>query len=126
MIGEVMQFTMKFLILIFIVANLSGCAGLYSCSRISDNPSAFLECQAKNGNPEAQYQMGLTAFNEGKIDNAVKWLKKAAKPRDNRTPIFIPSGNSGNVKIRMEETGLSKPGHFEAQQLLNKINEEDK
>ena len=74
------------------------------------------------GDQEQQYQLGLAAYEAGDMDTAVKWLKKAATHRDNRTPIFIPTGN-GDFRIQMEETGLSEAGHVGAQRLLEEIEE---
>lgn len=60
-----MVLIIKISILTTLALNLSGCAELYNCSRITDNPSAFQECQAKNSNQDAQYEMGRIAFDGG-------------------------------------------------------------
>lgn len=116
-----MSFTIKFLIPIFLTAGLSGCAySLTDCSKYSGT-SEYNECLAAQGDQQMQYVLGLAAYEAGDTDGAIKWLKLAAKPRDNRTPIFIPNGNNGDVRIELQETGLSKPGHYDAQELLEKI-----
>ena len=108
-------------LLVAFSASLSGCAyALQDCSKLVGT-SDYNLCLAENGDQEAQYQLGLAAYEAGNTDEAIKWLEKAAKRRDNRTPIFIPKGNSGDVRIEMRETGLSKPGHTGAQRLLEEI-----
>ncbi|MEZ5757151.1 MAG: hypothetical protein R3D86_02900 [Emcibacteraceae bacterium] len=106
---------------------LCGCAaGFQDCGQYAGQEiysEKYTECLAANGDQEAQYQLGLAAYEAGDTDTAISWLKKSAKPRDNRTPVFIPKGNSGDVRIEMRETGLSKPGYIEAERLLEKINE---
>ncbi|MCP5382197.1 MAG: hypothetical protein H6912_07485 [Kordiimonadaceae bacterium] len=101
---------------------LCGCtAGFQDCGQYAGT-DRYTECLASNGDQEAQYQLGLAAYQAGNTDTAISWLEKSAKPRDNRTPVFIPKGNSGDVRIEMRESGLSKPGHIAAQELLDRIN----
>lgn len=123
LIGEVMHFTIKFLILVVFPISLSGCAGLYNCSRITDNPSAFQECQAKNGNQEAQYKMGLAAFNDGKTKTAIKWLKKAAKDTHETIIGFRDTDNEGGFIVTQKRTGNVTRGHYKARMLLAHIYE---
>lgn len=111
------------MMLVGLPLSTSGCAySLSSCNDFSGT-AKYDECLAAQGHQEKQYELGLVAYRSGNMDDAIKWLKKAAEPRDNRTPIFIPKGN-GDVRIQMQETGLSTPGHYGAQQLLDKIYEE--
>lgn len=110
-------------IISFFIGNVSGCAGLYNCGRITDNPSAFQECQAKNGIPEAQYEMGRKAYEAGDIKTAIKWLSKAA--RDNHETIigFRDTDNEGGFIVTSERTGNVTRGHYEARKLLVHIYE---
>jgi TPR repeat protein len=119
-----MQFTLKLLILIALLANVYGCAGLYNCSRITNNPSAFQECQAKNGNQDAQYEMGRIAFDRGDTNTAIKWLKKAAKDTPEIITGFRDANNDSGFIVTQERTGNVKRGHYEARMLLIKIYEE--
>jgi uncharacterized protein Smg (DUF494 family) len=93
-----MYFTIKFLILIMITTSVSGCASggfQNNFSDLSDDPTAFRQCSASQGNQQAQYELGLEAFNSGDIDTALKWLNRAAQSRPHSFPVYIPSGNSG-------------------------------
>ncbi len=117
-----MHFTIKFLILIVVSITLSGCAGLYNCSRITDNPAAFQECQAKNGNSNAQYELGLAAYEIGNIETAIKWLKKAASPDTALSHIYMPPvGGQKYGSVLSLPKSNPYPGHKEAQLLLSKI-----
>ena len=117
-----MRFTMNVLLLIILAVIVSGCAGLYNCGRITDNPSAFQECQAKNGMPEAQYQMGLIAYNEGDTKTAIKWLKKAAKDTHETYIGFRDANNDSGFIVTQERTGNVIRGHRKARNLLERIN----
>lgn len=124
---SIMKFASRiFLICLMIFGftiNFSGCAyGLTDCSKYAGT-GEYNQCLASNGDQQMQYELGLAAYEAADTDAAIKWLEMAAKPRDNRTPIFIPNGNNGDVRIELQETGLSKPGHYGAQELLDKIYE---
>lgn len=119
-----MGFTIKILTLTFLFANLSACAGLYNCSRITDNPSSFQECQAKNGNQEAQYQLGLISFNGGDTKTAIKWLKKSAKDTHETITGFRDANNDSGFIVTQKRTGNVIRGHIQAKILLDHIYEE--
>jgi len=108
-------------ITLFTIIFISSCSHTgHSCDQFLGT-TEYTPCLAGKGDQDAQYEMGRAAYEGGDIDEAVKWLEQAAKKRDGRTPIFIPKGNSGDVRIEMRETGLSKPGHAGAKILLEKI-----
>ena len=116
-------FLLTFIIVLPIIW-LSGCGHTgHSCDQFLGT-AEYTPCLASKGDQDAQYKMGRAAYEEGDIDEAVKWLKQAAKKRDGRIPIFIPEGSGGDVRIEMRESGLSKPGHKGSKRLLERINSE--
>ena len=113
-----MSFTIKSFILILISYNLFGCTGFYNCSKLQDNPSAFQQCQAKNGDDEAQYQLGRQAYENGDIKTALKWLRKAAHDTQETMITFDKEG-----RVRSNITGKVIRGHYDARMLLAHIYE---
>ncbi len=119
-----MQITLKFLAIIMLSVCLSGCATFRNCDSFTDDPIAQRYCLADQGDEEAQYNIAVDTMELGDTKNAIKWLEKAAEPKSDRIPDFIPTGNNGDVRIQMYERGPKTPGHKKAQLLLGKIYEE--
>lgn len=117
------QIFYAFISLLFVIG-IVGCSHSgHSCDQFLGT-TEYTPCVAEKGDQEAQFEVGRAAYEDGDIDEAVKWLEQAAKRRDGRTPVFIPKGSSGDVRIEMRETGLSKPGHEGAKRMLERINSE--
>ncbi len=106
------------MILVGLSTSVSGCA--YSLANCNDysGTAKYDECLASQGDKELQYQLGRSAYEEGNMDEAIKWLKKAAKKRREYMTIY-----TGSDVAETLETGNYEPGHKEAIKLLIDIHE---
>ncbi|WP_417318116.1 tetratricopeptide repeat protein [Emcibacter sp.] len=105
---------------------LNSCAGLLlpDCSKVRDDFEKFRECRAKNGDREAQYNIGREAFVDEDYKTALKWLKIAAEPNSGYTYIYIPPvGSQKYGTTKRVDTHDAHPGHSGAQTLLAEIYE---
>ena len=99
---------------------LSGCtAGFQDCYQYAGTEK-YTECLASNGDQEAQYQLGLAAYQARNMDTAIKWLKKASKINRERMTLYTNSDVAETL-----ETGNYEPGHKGAINLLEKILKEE-
>ena len=100
---------------------LSSCASFLmpDCSKLTGDFERYRECQAKNGDREAQYNIGREAFAGGDYKTALKWLKMAARPNPGFTYIYVPPvGSQKYGTTKRIETHDAHPGHSGAQFLL--------
>ncbi|WP_321391357.1 hypothetical protein [Emcibacter sp.] len=105
---------------------LNSCASMFlpDCSKLTGDFQKYRECQAKNGNREAQYNIGREAFVAGDYKTALKWLKIAATPNPGFTYIYIPPvGSQKYGTTQRIDTHDAHPGHSGAQSLLAEIYE---
>lgn len=104
---------------------ISGCAGgLFNqdCSKLPVNSLEKKECSASQGDQQAQFELGVEAFNAGDTNSAIKWFERAAQKRPSRLPIYVPPvGNQSAGAIMLVETNNGTNGHGSANFLLYKI-----
>ena len=122
MIGVVMNFTIKFLVLIVITAGLSGCTyTVAGCEKYADTDEYYLYL-AELGSEQAQYKLGLAAHEVGDMDEAIKWLERAAEPASGRSAAYLPPvGGRSYGSVLSYDTGRASDGHRDAQLLLARI-----
>ena len=97
---------------------LCGCAGGFQDCGQYAGTDWYTECLVSNGDQEAQYQLGLAAYQAGDTDTAIKWLEKAAEITGERNSVSIPGTQLNSF------TGYGTLGNYDAQILLAKIYEE--
>lgn len=92
------------------------------CTKLSGDPLAYRQCIASQGNTNAQYELGVRAFEEQDYPAALKWLKLAAAPNSGRTAVYMPPvGGQAYGTVMMMDSGLATAGHAGAQSLLAQI-----
>ena len=69
--------------------------------------------------------LGNTEFRNGNYDTAIKWFKRAARPRSSQGPMYLEDpARSRSERVFEEEIRPGLPGHNSAQRMLIKIYEE--
>lgn len=127
-----MKHIFKKLVLITILIaptfNLSGCAYYFTnCNKFAVGSQQYHECLAAHDVKEAQYVLGLEAYETGDIKTAKKWLKRAARPESKTIPVYMPPvGGQKYGTIMYFDKPSPQPGHSDARILLNKIEDEEK
>lgn len=114
--------SVKLLSIPFLFFLLTSCFIGKNCQELSDDPLAYRQCIASQGDKQAQYELGLEAYDAGDTKTALKWLRLSARPIPSKTPIYSPPvGNETVGTILMLDNGIASPGHPAAQALLKKI-----
>ncbi|QDE26296.1 sel1 repeat family protein [Paremcibacter congregatus] len=113
----------KFCLVSLLVLILPGCSMFArDCAKLAADPAAYRACQAGQGDAQAQYELGLAAYDARDYATARRWLKLAATPSSGRTPIYMPPvGGQTYGTVMMMDTGSASAGHRGAQLLLAEI-----
>ena len=112
-------------IMVITLSLVSACSLKKNCSELVDDPTAYRQCQASNGDKQAQYEIGRDAFQTNDTNLAIKWLERAAQPvsgQETYSKPAMPGESYGTAFVY--DTGPISSGHNEAQKLLAKIYEE--
>lgn len=104
---------------------ITSCTSLgFQCDTLPVGSIEQQNCLAIGGDKDAQYQLGLEAYNVGDRKTALRWLEMAAKPIPSKIPIYSPPVGNGKVgTVMMLNNGIGEAGHPKAQSLIDKINE---
>lgn len=122
------MFDKKFKITIFIFSLLllSSCSTMQQdCGVLAGDRDAYRNCMAEQGNQNAQFELGMAAFEGEDFDAAINWFKRAARPRASQNPAYLEGPAKSRRDIAYEEDikpGL--PGHNTALRMLVRIYEE--
>lgn len=110
---------------VLLVLVMPGCSiFVKDCTKLSQDPAAYRQCQASQGNVTAQYELGLQAYETKDYKVALKWLKLASSSSSGRTPIYMPPvGGQQYGTVMMMDTGQATAGHAKAQILLAEMYE---
>lgn len=80
---------------------------------------------ADQGNQNAQFELGMAAFEGQDYDRAIDWLKRAARPRADQIPNYLDSPAKSRSDITHDATMKSAlPGHNTALRMLVRIYDE--
>ncbi|MDA0707882.1 MAG: hypothetical protein O2963_02240 [Proteobacteria bacterium] len=91
-----------------------------NCGKYVDSdPDALLLCQAKRGNEEAQYQVGMNAYYIENYKEARTWFRRAASGRAYEYALYQPPiGNQKYGTTIMLPTNSGSEGHSRAKSML--------
>jgi len=111
------------IILVLALLSLAGCSMfIKDCGKLSGDETAYRHCTASQGNAQAQYELGLAAYELADYQTALKWLKLAAAPDSGRIPVYMPPvGGQKYGTVMMMDSGRATAGHRAAQSLLAEI-----
>ena len=116
----------KVTIFVFTLLLLSSCSTMQQdCRSLSGDRDAYRNCMADQGNQNAQFELGMAAFEGKDYDRAIDWFKRAARPRASQYPAYLEGPAKSRSDIAYEEDmkpGL--PGHNTALRMLVRIYEE--
>lgn len=115
-----MRLILKFALTCFGVLILPGCSiFIEDCTKHANDPEAYRQCSASQGDSQAQYELGLEAYEQQDYKTALKWLKLAAASDSGRTAVYMPpAGGQKYGTVMMMDTGQGTAGHSGAQRLL--------
>jgi len=108
---------------VMLVFILPGC-GIFikDCAKLSGDDEAYQQCLASRGNQQAQYELGLVAYEGKDYKTSLKWLKLAASQHSGRTAVYTPPvGGQKYGTVMMMDSGPATAGHAGAQSLLADI-----
>ena len=105
---------------------LSSCGTLHTdCTTLTGDRDAYRDCMATQGNQVAEFELGMAAYEGEDYDTAIKWFKRAARPRSSQGPMYLEDpARSRSERVFEEEIRPGLPGHNTAQRMLVKIYEE--
>ena len=116
----------KAALLVLSLVMLSSCSTMQQdCSSLIDDRDGYRNCMADQGNQNAQFELGMIAFEGQDYDKAIGWFKRAARPRADQIPNYLDSPAKSRSDITHDETMKSAlPGHNTALRMLVRIYDE--
>jgi len=114
---------LRVIVTVILLMALPGCSlFIADCSKLVDDLAAYRKCTASQGDSQAQYELGLQAFEAKDYKMALKWLKLAATPNSGRSAVYMPPvGGATYGTVMMMDTGQATTGHKGAQALLKEM-----
>ncbi len=118
-----MTYVFKIALFLISLALLNGCAfGRTDCNSLTNDRAGYRLCNANQGSEISQYELGVAAYDAKDYKTALKWLKRAANPRQeqNYSDLFS-NDNNKYPKVIPENNLRIRPGHSGAQSLLARM-----
>ncbi|MBT6037543.1 MAG: sel1 repeat family protein [Kordiimonadaceae bacterium] len=102
---------------------LSSCGTMHTdCLTLSGDRDAYRMCTANQGNQSSQYELGVAAYDAEDYKTAIKWFRRAARPKTSGMPNYIEPTVTDRRDIRsILENDPPAPGHSGAIRLLVRI-----
>lgn len=95
------------------------------CTALGTNTTEYKLCMANQGDPSAQYDIGLAAYQQEDYQTALKWFTKAAEPRrDNSNLLEVMDEQQARKTAIPAKKERIFPGHNGARRLLIRMYEQ--